>query len=384
LPRFRSGRFTGALTLASVCALALLAPALPAGASSRLLAYYGYWDKESKPAYSAAQIPFNQLTHIFHSNLVVESTGGIEVPKGFLEPALLSGAHAAGVKVIVDISGPAKDFAEVAASGKARAAFAQNALAFVKKYGYDGVDIDWEVPSAKATANCTAFFAALRAALPAQRYLLSLAIPADPRSYGRGFDVPKLAAYVDFFNVMTYDFTGPWGSYAGHNSPLYQSPNDPGQEGSLATSMALFTSGYGVSPAQLNIGTAFYGYLFNGYGSLWQSCNGRCGNPVKTVTYAQVKQQIAQGGWTAYFDETADAPYLLHTAPNDFVTYDDTTSTMDKVAYAIGQQGFGGVFMWELSQDYDGTSQDLMSAMSSEFSVVRESAPTLPYAWPRH
>ena len=386
-------RDTGALSIARVLAAFLGLPALTLGAAhpvnaapARLLAYYGFWDRGQKPAYSAAQIPFNELTHIFHTNLVVgpNGTGAIEVPKGFLEPALLSGAHAAGVKVIVDISGPAKDFAKVAASAKARTAFAQNALAFVRKYGYDGVDIDWEVPKAKETADCTAFFQALRSALPAPAYLLSLAIPADPPSWGQGFDVPRLAATVDFFNVMTYDFTGPWGAYAGHNSPLYQSPHDPGQEGSLQTSMQLFATTFGVAPAQLNIGTAFYGYYFKGFGSLWQSCDGRCGNAVSQVTYGtSIKPLIGSQGWTAKFDKAADAPYLLHAAPDDFITYDDATSTADKVAYVIGSQGFGGMFMWELSQDYDGQSQDLLTAMWAEFQAVRGEARQLPYTWPR-
>lgn len=358
-----------------------LAAATPANAGQpRLLAYYGYWDKDQTPAYTAAQIPYTELTHIIHDGVVVEpnGTGGIRIPKGFLEPALLLNAHAAGDKVILNVSGAAGAFAKVAANANARVAFAKNALAIVTKYGYDGVDVDWEVPSAKGKANCTAFFAALRAQLPVGKYLLSLAIPADPYSYGQGFDVPNLIPIVDFFNVMTYDFTGPWGSYTGHNSPLLQSPNDPGQEGSLATTMQLFTGTYGVSPAQLNIGTAFYGYQFKGYGSLWQSCKGECGN--KAVTYVgygtQVKPLIGQQGWTANRDDSAGGePYLLHASPDGFITYDDVTSTTNKVAYVIGQQGFGGMFMWELSLDYDGQSQDLLTAMYAEYQALGYSRP---------
>jgi chitinase len=253
----------------------------------------------------------------------------------------------------------------------------------VNEYGYDGLDIDWEVPGAKGKADCTAFFAALRAALPAGKYLLTLAIPADPENYGRGFDVPAIAPLVDYFNVMTYDFTGPWGSYAGHNSPLLQSPNDPGQEGSLATAMQLFSQTYGVSPAQLNIGTAFYGYAFSRYGSLWQSCNGLCGKAVSTANYAQVKPLIGQNGWTAYRDATAGgAPYLLNASPAGFITFDDATSTTDKVEYVIGQQNFGGMFMWELSLDYDGQSQDLLAAMYAEYQNLGYAKQPLPYTWP--
>ncbi len=44
------------------------------------------------------------------------------------------------------------------------------------------------------------------------------------------------------------------------------------------------------------------------------------------------------------------------------ITYDGVDSTSGKVRY-IKNRGFGGVFMWELSADYDGQSQDLLDAM---------------------
>ena len=46
-----------------------------------------------------------------------------------------------------------------------------------------------------------------------------------------------------------------------------------------------------------------------------------------------------------------------------FLTYDDPESTARKTRYVLKKRGFGGVFMWELSADYDGHSQDLLNAM---------------------
>jgi GH18 family chitinase len=75
----------------------------------------------------------------------------------------------------------------------------------------------------------------------------------------------------DFINVMTYDFHGTWSNHPGHNSPMILNMADPGFEGSLTTSTDLFEKPYGVPRQKLNIGTAFYGYDFQGAKSLWES-----------------------------------------------------------------------------------------------------------------
>lgn len=35
------------------------------------------------------------------------------------------------------------------------------------------------------------------------------------------YDVPELSKYLDFINIMTYDFHGQWEKTVGHNAPLY-------------------------------------------------------------------------------------------------------------------------------------------------------------------
>jgi len=367
----------GARAIALGAAAVLVAGALPAHAAPRLLSYYPWYAKWQTPAYTAAQIPYGEMTHILHAFIEPTADGKLKIPKGFLEPALLKNAHMAGVRVSVSIGGAgeahAKAFSKLSASSTARAAFVSNVSAFVTKYGYDGVDIDWEAPQApKDTKNCLALMQALRAALPAPSYQVSMAVPANPQNSGTGLDIPHLAADVDYFNVMTYDFTGPWSAFAGENSPLNQSPNDPWQTGSLQTSMDLYTGTYGVSSAQLNIGTAFYGYEFTGVDALWGACPGSsCKANVTTQDYGPyIKPLIGAPGWTGFVDQTSGAPYLTRESPATFITYDDPTSTSNKVAYVIGSRGFGGMFMWDLSGDYDGQSQDLLTAMWSEYQVL--------------
>jgi chitinase len=348
--------------LIAVVLLLTFAPALHA-ANHRVLAYYQYSDKTNLIPYNASTIPYNQLTHIVHSNIspAPQGDGSLGVPTAFLEPELITRAHKAGVKVLVCISGPPYLFANINADATLRATFAQNLANFAIANGYDGVDFDYEVPYDQTEAtNFTLMVRALRADLLAGQYLISAAISSSPGSYGV-YDFAGLIPLLDFFNVMTYDFHGPWTNHSGHNSPLYLSPLDPGQEGSLKTSTDNFLFEFGVPAAQINLGTAFYGYGFDVDG-LWYFCG--CQQTL-SFTYVQMQQMLATGGWTQHVDPLASAPYATNpnTAHIGFLTYDTPASTALKVNYALETRGLGGVFMWEISQDYDGKTQPLMTAM---------------------
>jgi len=337
--------------------------------SKRLLGYYPSWTKYNDPpyTYSAAQIPYNEVTHISHAFILLDkkADGTLDISQDFVEPDLISKAHAAGVKVLVSIGGgdgiQGPRFNKMARVEAYRQAFIQNVHAFLTQNGYDGVDIDWEVPNAKDMSDCTTLMQELRGALPAGQWLISMATPSDPRSWGQGLDIPSLAPLVDFFNVMTYDFTGPWMPFSGLNSPLLQDPADPWQSGSVKASMDLYANTYGVSPAQLNIGTPFYGYEFDGVDALWADCSSCTITGQNYGPY--VKPLLHSSAWQKMNDKAAKSPYLVNSTLPGLITYDSKASTAAKTKYVLKQRGFGGVFTWELSADYDGKHQDLLDAM---------------------
>jgi GH18 family chitinase len=71
-------------------------------------------------------------------------------------------------------------------------------------------------------------------------------------------------------------------------------------------------------------------------------------------------------GWQRSWDDAAWSPYLLYQGEGGkrgLITYDDPLSTARKTYYVLVQRDFGGMFMWDLSGDYDGNSQDLLDAM---------------------
>lgn len=380
--RIRWGHHKGFRLRTSGCvvlvALLLMLTACPLYAQNkRLLAYYSSHSGKGGFPYNASNIPYDELTHIDHAFLDLDprDDGSLYVRPGLLEPELISRAHAAGVKVMISVGGDPARFAIVSASANTREAFAKNLHDFVVANGYDGVDIDWEYPDGLVQrSDCTLMMLALRKALPAPQYLLSMATAGNPTRPGQGsYDFEALSQIVDFFNVMTYDFHGPWTNHAGHNSALFQSQKDPGpNDGSLATSIGVYLNYFHVPSEKLNIGSGFYGYEFTTAKGLWQPCD-KCETTTFSHGYgAYIKPRINAMGWKRKFDSAAKAPYLIRSSGKPgFITYDDAESTVRKVNYVLGKRNLGGFFIWAIGgpgySDYDGHSEDLLSAMSKAF-----------------
>ena len=126
-------------------------------------------------------------------------------------------------------------FSDLAGSQSAQDAFFESLVSFMLQNDFDGVDLDWEYPTAddrggrpEDYANYVTLVKRLRERLDqlprhfgltitlASRVLLVpspctvkmlTSCPIQPASYWylQGFDIVNLEPYVDWFNVMTYD-----------------------------------------------------------------------------------------------------------------------------------------------------------------------------------
>src|SRR5665213_719278 len=333
--------------------------------AKRIVAYYAYWDQ---PEYTSANIPMTEVTHIEHAFIGMDTTkndGTLSVDPSFLEPALIARAHAAGVKVMVSVGGSgggqAAAFELISASASARANFAGNLYNFCKTNGYDGVDIDYEFPlTTTDESNLTLMMQAIRSVMPSP-WLLSMTTSAMGNNTWNGayyMNLNALEGIVDFFNVMDYDFYGGWDSNSGHLAPEFQNPSDPQQAGSFKTSLDWYLVTAGISPSKINAGMPFYADEFTSVNTLWKSCGGSCS--LGNQGYGPlVKPRLNAMGYTVQWDSSAQANYLTG---SDFITYESVTTAANKTAYALGTRGVGGMMIWEISQDYDGASQDLLTA----------------------
>ncbi|CAG2182243.1 unnamed protein product, partial [Oppiella nova] len=107
-----------------------------------------------------------------------------------------------------------------------------NTIAYLKKYKFDGLDIDWEYPVCWSgdcskgpksdKPNFGKLLTELKAAFIKESPTLSLSA-AIPSGYAGGpadqsYDIPAMAAALDYLAVMTYDMAGVWDKKTGHHS----------------------------------------------------------------------------------------------------------------------------------------------------------------------
>jgi chitinase len=333
----------------------------------RLIADYGYWSRTQTPPYSSAQIPFNELTHINHAGVSFAGDGRLIVPEGFLEPELITKAHAAGVKVLLLLGG---DFEGLEASQSANS-LVENAGAFATQYGYDGFDMDWEYPASTADRI---FFDRLMALFRAANSNYLLSIDVGPWG-GYGWDLVNLQTSISWFNIMMFDCAGPWTAYGQLNSAIYWNWHDPSPSecqpgGSADGAASIFLAQ--VPPDQITMGMPFYGYYYTNINAEFGRCpnsywtsDQNCDYTVQTLNYGTaIKRRINNEGWVSYRDPIAFVPYLLMADGSPgYITYDDAFSTYYRTWYSDWERGLGGSWMWSLDADYDGHSQDLLTAM---------------------
>jgi chitinase len=372
-------------------------PAVEVPKDKRVVAYFTEWGVYGRK-YHVADIPATKVTHINYAFAKVTEQGTCEpydtyaavekaypgdkpdgpgVRGNFNQLQLLKKKHP-HLRTLISVggwtlSGP---FSAVAADAPLRAKFAKSCVAFVRKYDFDGVDIDWEYPVSGGLStnktqpadkqNFTLLLAALRKELDTagkadkRRYLLTIAAPAAPATYAN-LELDKIAEHLDWINLMTYDFHGGWEQATGFNAPLFASPTDPTKDETVRKQFNVDAAVQAylqakVPPEKLNVGVPFYG---RGWAGVGKDNNGLFQKAAKELPKGTWENGVYDykdlaanyvGKFARHWDDEAKVPWLYDAEKGVMITYDDAESLKLKAEYAK-KHNLGGVMCWELSGD---------------------------------
>src|SRR5215468_5596540 len=128
------------------------------------------------------------------------------------------------LKVLISLAG-ADGFSAAAATEAGRQAFVSSCIDLfisgnvapgISAAGvFDGIDVDWEFPTAADKPNVTLLMREFRKQLDTlgrtnrKHYLLTMFGPAGEHNFSN-IELAKVARTLDFYNVQGYDFHGTW------------------------------------------------------------------------------------------------------------------------------------------------------------------------------
>lgn len=233
---------------------------------------------------------------------------------------------------------------------------------------FDGIDIDWEYPlrggvegihhNEKDNDNLTELFALFRKKLDEVKpgLLLTAAVPAS-ENLARNYNISKDQEYLDWYNIMTYDYRGSWSKTSGHHSNLFSSfsPESPdGMKESLDYAVRFFRDTLGVESKKIVIGAAFYGRGWQtkdslNYG-LYREGEAAAGIYESGYNYYADLSGFTNQGYIYNWDNAAMAPTLFNSRDKIFWSLDDEKSVALKSRYADAYK-LRGVMFWEISGD---------------------------------
>ncbi|WP_433337779.1 chitinase C-terminal domain-containing protein [Spirillospora sp. CA-294931] len=409
-----------------------------AGHPRRSIGYFTGWrdGKNNTPRYLASDIPWSKLTHINYAFAHVDpqnkvSVGGDTpanpatgmewptVPGAEMDPAYPYKGHFnllnkfkkkhPNVKTLVSIGGWAESGGYIDDNGKRVASgglytltdsqanintFADSVVSFLRKYGFNGADIDYEYATsmkyaghpddftfsnprrAKLMAGYVALMKTLREKLDAasaadgKYYMLTAAVSASGWIL-RGHDSYQVVPYLDYANIMTYDLHGSWNHFVGPNAALYDDGKDNEQidgavystygMGYLNTDWAYHYFRGAMQAGRINIGLPFYTRGWQGVNGGTNGLWGKAALPDQTKCPAGTGGTV--GSTTPCGNGAVGIDNLWHDLDNNGK---EMASGSNPMWHAKNlQQGLPGTYIRDYGLDPDNDPQDRLTGTYS-------------------
>jgi chitinase len=227
---------------------------------------------------------------------------------------------------------------------------------FLHQNGLDGLDIDYEYPQNKA--NFSQFVQELSAALQPSGLLLTAAVAAANFRIDGSYDVPALARYLDWINLMAYDFHGSWDNKTGHNAPY--------DETSAAVA---HWQQLGMPANKIVLGFPAYGKSFTLSDPNQNGLNAPSAGPGQAgdftreagmLAYYEIMAKVNDGQMKLVNDANGSYAY----GGNQWVSFDVGADFTRKIQFAKSS-GIGGLMLWAPDFDDFNNGYPLLSILSS-------------------
>ncbi|KAF9460690.1 glycoside hydrolase family 18 protein [Collybia nuda] len=270
------------------------------------------------------------------------------------------------LKVLLSIGGwtYSPNFHPIVVSPALRAKFVESSIQLLEDYGLDGLDIDYEYPSNDEQAKgYVDLLRDLRSGMDRHahnkgaqyKFLLTIAAPCGPDHFKKLY-VSEMDKYLDFWNMMAYDFSGSWDSIANHQANLF------GGSISAAESIRWYIA-QGVARSKIVMGIPLYGRSFMNTQGPGTPFSGIGGGTWEQGVYDY--RTLPLPGSHIFHDEKTIASWTYNYQTKEMVSYDNEEVAKWKGEW-IKNEGLGGSMFWELSGDKGSDRQGIEGGPGKE------------------
>eukprot|EP00081_Caenorhabditis_elegans_P016188 NP_496027.1 CHItinase-Like [Caenorhabditis elegans] len=337
----------------------------------------GYFSSNQNSTITEDQV--SKLTHAVFAFVNMTQGGNLNIinRQRFLSLTKIAKQQTPPVKVMISIGGDdnSNNFYKVLNSPNRRKVFLNATTSFLQIYGIDGIDLFWKWPGGASKTLYTKFISDLRHNLQQKNknYILSIVLPPPDLegNYEAGINITSIVNNVDFLNIFTMGYFGPWpnpkGMITGATSQLFYGVN--GVLGRRNYNIHHSVQSYVCKTDQSNK----YNIAIPFYTMLWKHVQGPI-NPPNIEIYRNAtfngtvfgeanmsRKLVQQEGYDLShptFNSEIRAAFKYNATTETFLTFETNDTIAAKIDY-VKDRILGGVWIWGV--DMDDNSNSLLS-----------------------